>query len=482
MIANKIRILGLGAGDLEQLPLGVYRELRNENEIVYARTLDHPVIAELQAEGVQFESFDTIYEETDDFENVYQKIVEELIYKSSKESVTYVVPGHPMLAEQTVHLLLEDPRVDVSLGGGQSYLDALFGALQIDPIDGFQFVDATQFDRSQLNYKNHLLFCQVYDVFTASEVKLTLLEDLPDDYPVYVVEAAGSRAEKIEKRLLRELDHTQEVNNLTTVYIPPVPSDALNHTFDRLREVVQTLRGPEGCPWDQEQTHESLRRYAIEEVYELVDAINKEDDVEMIEELGDVLLQIMLHSQIGEDDGYFSVDDVIKGVTEKMIGRHPHVFGDVDASSIEEVNANWEAIKKLEKSERTSILEGIPESLPALLRANKIQKKARGVGFQWDEVSGIWDKVHEELDEFRAAVEADAPVEMEKEFGDVLFTLVNIAIFYKLNPEFALTRTNEKFIQRFHHIETNLKQQSKLLEEATLEEMNVLWEAAKQKE
>lgn len=479
----KIEVIGLGAGDIDQLPLGVYKKLINEKTVIYARTLDHPVIETLQDEGVQFTSFDHLYEQNQTFEAVYQEIVYTLLEKAKESNVMYAVPGHPMLAEKTVQLLLEQDNTDVEIIGGQSYLDALFTSLKIDPIDGFQFVDATGFNRSELNYQNHIVFCQVYDQFTASEVKLALLEDLPPDYQVTIIDAAGSNKEKKLTIPVEELDHSVEVSNLTSVYIPPAPKQLLHHTFNRLREVIAILRGPNGCPWDKEQTHESLREYAIEEVYELIDAINDQDDDGIIEELGDVLLQIMLHSQIGEDDGYFTIDDVIKSITDKMIYRHPHVFSDVSVDSVDDVLTNWEALKREEKKEtRKSILEGIPKGLPALLKAYKLQKKAAKVGFDWNQVEDIWQKLDEEIKEVRVAIESGHKVEIEKEFGDVLFVLANLTRYYKVNPENALSQTNQKFIQRFTYIEEKLEEKGQDITKSTLDEMDHYWNEAKERE
>lgn len=481
-MANRIDVIGLGAGDLDQLPLGIYKRLKETEQTVYVRTLDHPVMAALQKEGVSFSSYDRFYEQEQSFGEVYKRIADDLLEKAKEADVLYAVPGHPMLAEMSVQLLLEQGEIDVNIIGGQSYLDDLFVSLKIDPIEGFQFVDATGFSRDQLNYRNHLVFCQVYDQMSASEVKLVLLEDLPADYPVTIVEAAGTSQEQKRSIPLEELDRSAQISNLTTVYVPPVPEDLLNHTFSRFREVIRILRGPNGCPWDQEQTHESLRRYLIEEVYEVIDAIDEEDDEGIVEELGDVLLQVMMHCQIGEDDGYFTVDDVIRGVTEKMIHRHPHVFGDVKVASTEDVNSNWEKLKREEKQERTSILDGIPKSLPALMRSYKIQKKARKAGFEWEHVEEIWDKFKEEIEEFKQAAAAGNAEEMEKELGDVFFVLVNLAIQYGINPEFALTRTNNKFISRFQYIEQQLQKEGKELEEASLAEMDAYWNEAKGKE
>lgn len=482
---NKIEVIGLGAGDLDQLPLGIYKKLTKTDQVIYTRTLAHPVVEELEKEGIQFHSFDAIYEEEPSFQAVYERIVETLIQYAEEKDIIYTVPGHPMLAEQTVQMLLNH-EIEVSIVGGQSYLDDLFTALGVDPIDGFQFVDATSFTRQELQLQNHLVFCQVYDQITASEVKLTLLEDLPPEYKISLVQGAGTKEENVIQIPLEQLDRFPEVNNLTSVYIPPAPAELLNHTFNNLREVIRRLRAPGGCPWDQAQTHTTLREYAIEEVYELIEAIDLEDDEAIIEELGDVLLQVMLHSQIGEDDGYFTVDDVIKSVTEKMIHRHPHVFGNTQVETVADVYKNWDQLKREEKGkgheERKSILDGIPEHLPSLMRAYKIQKKAAKVGFGWDQAEDILAKLDEEIAEAEEAIQANDQEEMEKEFGDVLFVMANLARFYKVNPELALNRTNEKFISRFTYIEEKLASQGKPLNETPLTEMDYYWNEAKERE
>jgi tetrapyrrole methylase family protein / MazG family protein len=480
---HRIEVIGLGAGEIEQLPLGIYRKLTNMNHVLFTRTLDHPVIQSLSEEGVTFSSFDYLYEREKEFESVYQEIVKVLLETAQDKDVYYSVPGHPMLAERTVQLLLEQKEVEVAIIGGQSYLDALFTSLKIDPIEGFQFVDGTSFTREQLDYQHHIVFCQVYDRFIASEVKLALLEDLPADYQVTIIDAAGSEKEKMITIPLEELDHRLEISNLTSVYIPPAPKQLLNHTFNRLREVIAILRGPNGCPWDKEQTHESLREYAVEEVYELIEAIDEQDDNGMIEELGDVLLQIMLHSQIGEDDGYFSINDVIQSITDKMIYRHPHVFSDVSVQSVDDVMTNWEALKRKEKGDvRKSVLDGIPKGLPSLLKAYKLQKKAAKVGFDWDQVVDIWNKLDEEIKEVKVAIESGNEEEVEKEFGDVLFVLANLTRYYKVNPENALSLTNRKFFQRFSYIEEKLHEKGKDIRQSTLEEMDYYWDQAKGRE
>lgn len=478
-MSKKIEVIGLGSGDINNLPLGIYRKLLQASDAVFLRTIDHPVVQTLRDEGVKFKSFDHYYEQSTNFSKVYEQIVKTLLDEAANKTVIYAVPGHPMLAEKTVQLLLAEQDVEVELVGGQSYLDALFTALKIDPIDGFQFVDGTSFDQTHLNYRNHLLFCQVYDRLVASDVKLTLLEDLPADYTIYITDAVGTDEEKIVQLPLEELDRSFEVSNLTTVYVPPVDNKLLNHTFTNLRHVIKTLRGPDGCDWDKKQTHHSLRRYAIEEVYELIDAIDQEDYDCLIEELGDVLLQVMLHSQIGEDDGYFTVNDVIKSITEKMIHRHPHVF----SNDPKEAMKTWDELKHEEaKSNDKSILDRIAKQIPSLQKAYELQKEAGKVGFNWTSVEDVWKKYDEELAELQQAIKTNNNIEVEKELGDVLFVLVNIALFYEINPELALNQTNNKFISRFSYVEASLKEKGKKFKDVSLETMDMYWDEAKRKE
>src|SRR5699024_1028173 len=256
-----------------------------------------------------------------------------------------------------------------NISGGQSYLDAMFTTLQIDPIEGLQFMDANAFDRSEISYQQHMIFCQVYDAFIASEVKLTLLEDLPADYEITIVEAAGTAKENKTNIPHKVINRLEGISNITSVYEPPVPDNLMQHSFRQLHHIIDKIRGPGGCPWDKKQTHMSLRKYLLEEIHELLEAIEIEDDEAIIEELGDVLLQVMLHSQIGEDDGYFSVDDVIQRITRKMIHRHPHVFGN------NEKEKTWDELKAEEKQsvEHHSLLENINWLSPALEVAESIQ-------------------------------------------------------------------------------------------------------------
>ncbi|MDM5329458.1 nucleoside triphosphate pyrophosphohydrolase [Neobacillus sp. CF12] len=484
-MGNSIEILGLGAGDLNQLPFGVYKKLIKATH-VYLRTKEHPVVAELVQEGLSYSSFDSVYEKHDQFEAVYQEIVENLLQKAKTEQVIYAVPGHPLVAERTVQLLLEygpNEGVDIVIGGGQSFVDALFQSLKIDPVEGFQLLDGTSLHSNQLQIDQHMFISQVYDQFVASNIKLTLMERLPDDYEVVIVRAAGSSNERIERVALYELDRKVTLDNLTSVYVPPVTDEQIMlKNFSKLREIIAVLRGPNGCPWDKEQTHESLKKYLIEETYEVIEAIDSGDIDHLIEELGDVLLQVMLHAQIGEDEGYFAIEDVIEVLSEKMIRRHPHVFGDREVEDSSEVLRNWQEIKKQEKGEtEASLLDGISKSVPNLLRAYEIQKKAAKVGFDWQEITPALEKVKEELEEFENEIKTESLLNAKKEFGDILFAFVNVARFLDIHPEEALFETNEKFIRRFKFIEEKVKNSTKPIEDHSLEELDRFWDEAKSK-
>ena len=251
--------------------------------------------------------------------------------------------------------------------------------------------------------------------------------------------------------------------------------------FDRLLTIMDELR--EQCPWDRKQTMESLRHLTIEETFELSDAILEGDLEEIRKELGDLMLHNVFYARIASEKEAFDIADVLNGVCEKLIRRHPHIYGDVEATDEDAVKANWEKIKLKEKGDRQgSVLEGVPRSLPALIKAMRIQEKARGVGFDWDHKQQVWDKVQEELSELGEEFNTDKPVDIEKataEFGDLLFSLINFARFIDVNPEEALERTNRKFIKRFKYLESTSRQDGKDLSEMTLEELEFYWQQAK---
>lgn len=482
---NTITIIGLGAGDLDQLSLGTYRKLK-EAEFVVARTDQHPAIVELRAEGMVIESFDGIYIENDAFEQVYEEIVMELMSMANEKAVTYVVPGHPLVAERTVQLLIEKERagiVQLEIAGGNSFLDPIFAALRIDPIEGFQLLDGTDMKRDDVMMTQHVLIGQVYDAFIASEVKLSLMEKYAYDHPVTIVTAAGSSLEKLRTVPLFELDRETEIDNLTTVYVPPVVErEGRLKEWSTFREIIEALRAPDGCPWDREQTHETLKRYLIEEAHELLEAIDQEDDEGIIEELGDVLLQVFLHAQIGEDDGYFAMEDVMQAIGDKMIRRHPHVFGDRDVENSDEVLKNWQEIKKAEKPQAESLLDGQARYSSSLLTSFNYQKEAAKVGFDWPDITGAFDKFEEEWQEFKAEVANGTKQSQTDELGDVLFTLVNLSRFLKLSPEEAMAHANAKFKRRFSFVEQSVKTGRGEFSAYTLDELEEFWQQAKGEE
>ena len=245
--------------------------------------------------------------------------------------------------------------------------------------------------------------------------------------------------------------------------------------FNRLLDVMDELR--EKCPWDKKQTLQSLRHLTIEETYELGDAILDNDLNEVKNELGDLLLHIVFYAKIGSETNSFDIGDVANAICEKLIHRHPHIYGDVVVADEEEVKQNWEKLKL--KEGKKSVLEGVPKSLPALVKASRIQDKVKGVGFDWEEPHQVWDKVQEELQELQVEVEAGDQNKMEAEFGDVLFSMINYARFLNINPEDALERTNKKFIKRFQYLESKAERLGKNLSDMTLPEMDVFWEEAK---
>ena len=245
--------------------------------------------------------------------------------------------------------------------------------------------------------------------------------------------------------------------------------------FSRLLDIMDDLR--EKCPWDKKQTLESLRHLTIEETYELGDAILNQDLNEIKNELGDLLLHIVFYSKIGSEIGAFDIAQVANGICDKLIERHPHIYGDVVVNNEEEVKQNWEKLKL--KEGKKSVLEGVPKSLPALVKASRIQEKVKGVGFDWEKPEQVWEKVLEELNEFQTEVQLNNYDQIEAEFGDVLFSMINYARFLKINPENALERTNKKFIKRFQYLESKATEIGKPLSEMTLAEMDVFWEEAK---
>ncbi len=352
---NKVTLVGLGPGDMKHLTLAVYEELKRHDN-VYLRTEKHPVVSHLREKGINFKTFDHIYDDCkyDRFEEVYEHIAESILKEAKKGSVLYAVPGHPLVAENTVRLILdgcEREGIESEVYPAMSFIDAVFMALGVDPVKGFKLLDGLQLDKQKPDPDTNNLVMQVYDRFTASEVKLQLMRYYDDEQNIYVVNAGGvPDIQKVIKIPLFELDRLDSIDHLTTIFIPKVENNEKKYyNMNNLVEIMERLRGKEGCPWDVKQTHKSLKPYLTEESNEVIEAIDMEDDSALEEELGDLLLQIIFHSQIAKERGAFRLEDVVHGLCHKLIFRHPHIFGDKTAKTEADVAKIWAEQKLKEK-------------------------------------------------------------------------------------------------------------------------------------
>lgn len=478
-----ISIVGLGPGDLNALTMGTVDILRKSNKI-FLRTIKHPTVKFLETENIKFETFDNAYEKSESFDDVYQLIAKDLI-RSSKEfgDIVYAVPGHPLVAEKSVTILLEmckEDNIKTKILPAVSFVDSIMEALKIDPINGVKIIDAFDIKNQIMDKRTGLIITQVYNKLIASEVKLSLLEYYKDDTKIYFVRAAGIEGlESIRKIDLYELDRQEDIDYLTSVYVPKNLENTKD--FNDLVHIMEILRGEDGCPWDREQTHDSIKRGLIEESYEVIEALEKNDDDMVVEELGDVLLQIVFHAQIGKEEGYYNINDVIKAICNKMILRHPHVFGNENVDNSKDVLDNWEKNKMKEQNlnSYTDSLKHVAKNLPALIRAEKVQKKASKVGFDFRNVEDAIAKVLEEIDEVKCVYKGINKDKILEEVGDLAFSVVNIARILDIDPENALNYTIDKFIKRFEFIELKAKEQNRKLEDMSIEDMDKLWNEIK---
>ena len=479
-----ITIVGLGPGALSQLTREAWEVLSGAQE-VWFRTLQHPVVEGLP-EGLVRHSFDAFYEESATFEEVYTAIVARVLDLGRRESgVIYAVLGHPLVGEATVTKLLaaaQEEGMPTRVVHGLSFIEPMLTALGIDALDGLHVADAldvVSLHHPPFNPDYPVLVGQVYSRAVASDLKLTLMNQYPDAHQVALVSAAGTAMQTVDWLPLYELDR-RELDPLTSLYIPALPPVS---SFEGFQETIARLRAPGGCPWDRKQTHASLRNNLLEEAYEVLAAIDAEDVDSLREELGDLLLQVVLHTQIATEDGDFQMADVLAGVDAKLKHRHPHVWGDVQVAGTEDVVHNWETLKREEReangqAER-SLLDGVPKSLPALAQAHAYASRVRRVGFDWETLDGVVAKVREELAELEAA---DSEEALAAELGDLLFAIANWARWLKIDPESALRETNGRFARRFAYIEASARQRGVPVDTLGLEEMDRLWEEAKARE
>jgi len=486
-----ITIVGLGPGNPHHLTREAWEVLNAAREI-YLRTARHPTVAGLPAH-LALHSFDDLYESIADFAQVYETIAEKVLDLGTRaEGVLYGVPGHPHVAEASVALIRARAAarsLSVRLVSGISFLEPALEALGLDALPHLQIADALD-----LAARHHppfhpdapALVAQVYSPALASDVKLTLMNQYPDDHAVALVHAVGTSEEKVERLPLYAIDRSPHIAHLTALYVPPLPQASAFETF---QNTIAHLRAPDGCPWDREQDHQTLRTNLLEETYEVLAAIDADDPAAMREEFGDLLLQIVLHSQIALESGEFTLAEVIAGIQAKIIRRHPHVFGDARTrvNGVGEVLANWEKLKAAERvaaghsAEKPDkgVLGTVPPALPALMQADTYQHRAARVGFDWPDISGVKAKLHEEIAEVEAAGEGP---ETEAEIGDLLFAVVNLARWLKVDPESALRSANAKFARRFRQVELAAQAQGKEMKQMSLEELDGLWNEAKRGE
>ncbi|MGI8792978.1 MAG: nucleoside triphosphate pyrophosphohydrolase [Acidimicrobiales bacterium] len=437
-------------------------------EFRFIRTSRHPAATLL--DGAH--SFDEIYDTASSLDEVYAAIVNALVAAAAAHGeVLYAVPGSPAVAERTVELLRERAEIDVEVLAALSFLDLAWARLGIDPVAaGVRVIDGHRFAAEAAGERGPLLVAQCDRRDVLSAIKLAV--DDPPESAVLLCRL-GLEDEVIREVDWADLDRTLDPDHLTSVYIAEMGSPVAAELV-RFGELVRTLR--EQCPWDREQTHQSLRRYVIEETYEVVDAIeglgpDGEGVEHLEEELGDLLFQVFFHATIAEQAGWFDLADVARGIHDKLHRRHPHVFGGAPATDVEGLRVSWEAAKRVEKG-RASAMDGIPAALPALLQAAKVGKRAASVGFDWREVPPVYDKIDEELAELRSEPSED-------ELGDVLFSVVNLARHLGIDPESALRGSTAKFKERFVHVEAAATEQGIDLAGASIAELDRLWESAK---
>ncbi len=475
-----ITIVGLGPGHPACLTREAWQVLQGAEE-VHLRTTHHPTVASLPAHLV-LHSFDHLYEEHDDFAAVYQAIASQVLALGRRtRGVIYAVPGHPLVGEVSVQRILAlapEEGLEIRLVEGLSFIEPVLTCLGLDALDGLQIADATELaarHHPPLNPDVPTLVGQLYGRPLASQVKLTLMNLLPDEHPLTLVHSAGTEAQTVRTLPLYELDRLDDLDHLSTLYIPPLPRPGAVETF---QDTVARLRAPGGCPWDREQTHQSLRPCLLEEAYEVLEALDADDPTRLREELGDLLMQIMIHAQIAVEAGDFSLAQVVESIDTKIKRRHPHVFGQAVVRDTNDVLHNWEEIKRRERGdeENDSILRNVPKTLPALAQAEDYQRRVVRVGFDWPDIGGVVDKIAEEVAELQAATN---PEEREREMGDLLFSIVNLARWLEIDAESALREANARFARRFAQMERACRTQGRELAELSLEEMDELWEATK---
>jgi tetrapyrrole methylase family protein/MazG family protein len=361
-------------------------------------------------------------------------------------------------------------------------LPSIFSALDLDPFTGIFLTEAKALRRLHIppfSPEIPVLIVELDSREFAGEIKAMLLKVYPADFRVKLIFTHATEPPTLKETFLKEIDDDDQINGKDSLFIPSLPQGS---AFEQFQEIIAHLRAPDGCPWDREQTHLTLRKHLVEESYEALDALDTGNPDKMREEFGDLLLQIVLNAQIASESGEFTMTEMIKGIHDKIVRRHPHVFGDVVVDGVGNVLQNWEKIKATERESigglESGLLDGLPGALPALIQAQEYQDRAARVGFDWPEIEGVLDKITEEIDEVR---NANGEEELTAELGDLFFALVNLARWKKIDAESALRDTNRKFKSRFSYIEQGSRKKARTVQELSLDEMETLWQEAKKK-
>jgi tetrapyrrole methylase family protein/MazG family protein len=458
-----VTILGLGPGDPALLTRQAWEVLQSASE-VYLRTSRHSVVRELPPH-VKVHTFDTFYERFDTFDAVYDAIADEIIFLGQRpQGVIYAVPGAPFVAEASVQRILtqaDAAGLSVRIIEGLSFVEPTLACLKVDALArGLQLADATDLAtryHPPIDVDQPALVAQLYSRELASDVKLTLMNAYPAEHPVTLVQRAGDANVRIRTIPLLELDHQTDLDDWTSLYVPPLERPSSVTTF---QDVVAHLRAPEGCPWDRQQTHQTLRPYLLEETYEVLAALDADDPVKLREELGDLLLQVLMHAQMAVESGEFSLADVVADIVAKLIRRHPHVFGEVKVANASEVLRNWEHLKEAERAangeKERGPFGGVALELPALARSQELQERATRLGWQPAQVNASQQLVTK-----LAALDAEMDEAARNQaVGELLFGLVGLVRRLGVNAESALREANTRFVAGFQAPQTDVKRET----------------------
>ena len=482
---GELALVGLGPGDPHLLP-APSRDLLATARAVFLRSQEHPVVPSLTARAGRWTAFDALWDgEGGDEEPVERAVVavlEAVRSAAAGETVALAVPGSPLLDDalaRRARAAALAAGLPVRVLEAPSLLDPVLAAGDGDPGAGLQVVDSWE-PRLPPPLPGAGLVVTNLRERVLGRLSRWLLESFPPDHVVALFRLGARDARRRETLTLSALAVATLSGSPCVLSVPPVQEGrGAAAAFGRLVQVVARLRAPGGCPWDRAQTHRTLRPYVVEEAWEVVEAIEAQDPRRLAEELGDLLLQVVLHAVIAQEGGHFGVEDVVRGIAGKVVRRHPHVFGGEPATSPGEVERGWEAIKRREKGDASFLPEGESRSTPALMEAEDLQSKAAGAGFDWPSAEAAWPKVEEELAEFRRAWAAGEAAALEEELGDVLFALANVARLLNVNPELALKASNRKFARRFREMERVARAEGRSLAGMSLAEMDRIWERVK---